>query len=211
MPILLWHLPLVVLFGYRRATHEVWNRTSMPRQRLTPALKARDENWDNFLMAVEIERKFLVSHDGWKTSVVHCVYLRDGLIANYNGQKVRVRIAGEKATIALKGRRKGLRRSEFEYNIPVSDAEEILLTMCKGHILEKHRYFVQHFDAIWHVDVYEGIMKGIVIAEIELQNEGQLFELPNWIGNEVTMDSRYRKINMLAQRLQILPEQVAPE
>ena len=106
-------------------------------------------------MPVEIERKFLVAHGGWKASVVCSVYIRDGLIAGRNGNKVRVRIAGEKATIALKSQRKALRCAEFEYNIPVSDAEEILLDMCQGHVLEKHRYFVQNSDALWEVDVYE--------------------------------------------------------
>jgi adenylate cyclase len=161
-------------------------------------------------MPFEIERKFLVAHDGWKASVVRSVHLRDGLIASSNGNKVRVRIAGKKATIALKGARKGMIRTEFEYNIPVCDAEEMLLSICQEHTLEKHRYFVRNSGAIWEVDVYEGLLKGIVVAEIELQREDQLFELPDWIGKEITEDQRYRKGNMLIYRSQIL-SQVAAE
>jgi adenylate cyclase len=95
-------------------------------------------------MPFEVERKFLVANDGWKARVVRSVFLRDGLIASSNGNKVRVRIADEKATVTIKGPRKVMRRAEFEYGIPVSGADAILTHMCQGHTLEKRRHFVEH-------------------------------------------------------------------
>src|SRR5262245_66470983 len=95
-------------------------------------------------MTQEIERKFLVATDGWKNSVVRSVRIRDGLIANNKGHKARVRIANDVATIALKSRRSGLARAEFEYIIPHSDAEEMLRVMREGNVLDKTRHFVSH-------------------------------------------------------------------
>jgi adenylate cyclase len=118
------------------------------------------------VMAVEIERKFLVANDSWKNSVARSVRIRDGLIANNKGHKARVRIANNVATIALKSRRRGLVRTEFEYAIPYSDAEEMLSIMCDGNILEKVRHFVSHAENTWQVDVYEGLLDGVVLAEI---------------------------------------------
>jgi CYTH domain-containing protein len=152
-------------------------------------------------MALEIERKFLIANGGWKNSVARRVRIRDGLIANNNGHKARVRIANDVATIALKSRRRGLVRDEFEYAIPLSDADQMLRTMCDGNVLDKVRHFILHTSNTWHVDVYEGLLDGIVLAEIELTDVDQTFTLPGWIGAEVTGDPRYRKINMVAARL----------
>ena len=103
-------------------------------------------------MPLEIERKFLVAHDGWKKCVVRRSKIQDGLIASNNGNKARVRIADDKATIALKSRRMGMVRTEFEYEIPCADAEEILRTMCDGNVLNKIRHFVMHKNATWHTE-----------------------------------------------------------
>ena len=149
-------------------------------------------------MSLEIERKFLVANDGWKNSVVRSVRIRDGLIANNNGQKVRVRIANGVATIAIKSRRRGPARTEFEYAIPYSDAEEMLRTMCAANVLDKVRHFVSYASNTWQIDVYEGLLEGVVLAEIELTDADQKLTLPDWIGAEVTADPRYRKINMVA-------------
>src|SRR5262249_43772492 len=91
--------------------------------------------------------------------------------ANNKGHKARVRIANDVATIALKSRRRGSVRTEFEYVIPYSDAEEMLRTMCDGNVLDKVRHFVSHEGNNWHVDVYEGLLDGVVLAEIELGRE----------------------------------------
>ena len=124
-------------------------------------------------MAQEIERKFLVANHDWKDSVIRSIRIRDGLIANNKGNKARVRIANDVATIALKSRRSGLARTEFEYVIPYSDAEEMLRIMCEGNVLDKARHFVSHAGNTWQVDVYEGLLDGIVLAEIELTDADQ--------------------------------------
>jgi adenylate cyclase len=152
-------------------------------------------------MTLEIERKFLVANHGWKNSVIRSVRIRDGLIANSKGNKARVRIANDVATITLKSRKRGLVRTEFEYVIPYSDAEDMLRTMCDENVLDKVRHFVSCADAIWQVDVYEGLLEGVVLAEIELTDRDQKLTLPDWIGAEVTADPRYRKVNMVAARL----------
>src|SRR5215469_5652984 len=105
-------------------------------------------------MSLEIERKFLVANEGWKPAVSRSVRIRDGLIANNKGNKARVRIANDVSTIALKSKRRGLVRTEFEYAIPHSDAEEMLRTMCDGDVLDKVRHFVSHGGNTWQVDVY---------------------------------------------------------
>jgi adenylate cyclase len=150
---------------------------------------------------VEIERKFLVANNEWRQSAVRSVSIRDGLIAIYKDRKVRVRISGDIATIAIKGPRTGIGRPEFEYEIPMADAERMLSTICQDDPLEKQRFFVEDAGATWQVDVYGGILQGVVIAEIELKQESQEVILPRWIGKEVTGDSFYKKVNMRARAL----------
>src|SRR5438876_2106018 len=111
---------------------------------------------------------------------------------------LRLLIANGVATIAIKSRRRGPARTEFEYAIPYSDAEEMLRTMCGGNVLDKVRHFVSYASNTWQIDVYEGLLEGVVLAEIELTDADQKLTLPDWIGAEVTADPRYRKINMVA-------------
>ena len=163
-------------------------------------------------MTLEIERKFLIANDRWKTSIVRSIRIRDGLIASDKGNKARVRIANGLATIALKSRRRGSVRTEFEYAIPIADAEEMLRTMCEGNVLDKVRHLVSHASDTWEVDVYEGLLDGIVLAEIELTDADQKLTLPDWIGGEVTADPRYKKINMVAARTaKALGREVSPK
>jgi adenylate cyclase len=143
----------------------------------------------------------LVANDDWRRSAARSVSIRDGLIAAYQGRKVRVRISGDIATVAIKGPRTGIARPEFEYEIPIADAERMLSTICGDDTLQKERFFVGEAGATWHVDVYSGILNGIVIAEIELKQETEQLILPSWIGKEVTGDSFYKKINMRARAL----------
>lgn len=150
-------------------------------------------------MALEIERKFLVKDESWQKAVTSKVHLRDGLIERAGNAKVRVRVAEGKATLALKTHRIEGVRSEYEYPIPLADAENILATMC-DHVLEKIRYCVDHQGFRWIVDVYEGLLFGIVIAEIELSNIQQTFPLPEWVGQEVTNNPSYQKINLVLSR-----------
>ena len=152
---------------------------------------------------VEIERKFLVANDAWKQSAVRSVSIRDGMIAVYHDRKVRVRIAGEIATVAIKGPRTGIVRLEFEYEIPKADAEWMLSALCQDDTLEKQRFFVEDAGATWNVDVYGGLLQGVIIAEIELKQENQELILPRWIGKEVSGDPFYKKINMRARALKV--------
>jgi CYTH domain-containing protein len=149
---------------------------------------------------IEIERKFLVANDTWKDTVVGSVNIRDGLIASYKSRKVRVRISDQIAVITIKGPRRGIARAEYEYEIPLADAEVIMSNICGDDTLEKQRYLVEDAGTIWHIDVYGGILMGVVIAEIELKQEDQKFALPPWIEKEVTGNEFYKKINLAAAR-----------
>src|SRR5262245_11052324 len=147
---------------------------------------------------VEIERKFLVANDEWRQSALGSVSIRDGLIAVYQGRKVHVRVWGDTATVAIKGPRIGIVRPEFEYELPIADAERMLATLCHDDTLEKQRFFVEDAGATWYVDVYGGLLEGVIIAEIELKQESQELTLPHWIGKEVTGDPFYNEIKFAA-------------
>jgi adenylate cyclase len=150
---------------------------------------------------VEIDRKFLVANDDWRRSAARSVSIRDGLIAAYQGRKVRVRISGDIATVAIKGPRTGIARPEFEYEVPIADAERMFSTSVETILWRKSVSSSRMPGATWLVDVYEGILNGVVIAEIELKRETEALILPNWVGKEVTGDPLYKKINMRAHAL----------
>jgi len=152
-------------------------------------------------MALEIERKFLVRDESWRAHCAHRHQIRDGLIAIADGRKVRVRICDRRATLAVKARTEGLANAEFEYEIPLADAEELLAHHCLRGALAKTRYVVPHGPHTWHVDVYEGVLKGVVLAEVELPSETAALTLPPWIGREVTGNPNYKKINMVNTRM----------
>ncbi|NOT39274.1 MAG: CYTH domain-containing protein [Alphaproteobacteria bacterium] len=151
-------------------------------------------------MALEIERKFLVVGDRWREHVTAKLELKDGLLSRDGDKKVRVRSFRDRATLAVKSRAVGMRREEFEYEIPVADAEA-MLRLCGELVVEKTRNIVPWLGHTWEVDVYHGALKGIVIAEIELPSETTTFERPSWVGAEVTSDPRYKKIYLLTERL----------
>jgi adenylate cyclase len=144
-------------------------------------------------MAHEIERKFLLTNDGWRAGVTQTEQLRDGLIARFGGAKVRIRQASDRAWITVKGPRSGITRAEFEYEIPLADAEEMLRTVCEGPILEKVRHCVPHGGRIWAIDIYQGALAGVTLAEVELQSETEALDVPPWVGREITHDPQFRK------------------
>lgn len=152
-------------------------------------------------MATEIERKFLVANDGWRKSYTRKTQIRDGLVAMTDDRKVRVRIYDERATIAIKAKREGISDAEFEYDIPKADAEELLELHCGRQWLTKVRYDVPHKGFTWQVDVYEGLLKGVILAEVELRRADVDVPLPDWIGKEVTGRPEYKKNNMLQAKL----------
>lgn len=144
-------------------------------------------------MAIEIERKFLVCGMAWKEG--EGVSIRQGYLSSVPERTVRVRTAGKRAFLTIKGITRNRTRSEFEYEIPVADAEE-LLNICEGVIIEKTRYTVAHADTTWEIDEFHGANAGLVIAEIELQSENEMFDKPPWLDKEVTEDPRYYNANL---------------
>ncbi|KKC36623.1 adenylate cyclase [Devosia epidermidihirudinis] len=155
-------------------------------------------------MAQEIERKFLVSGDGWRALETSSALLRQGYLSSNAKATVRVRSKNDdRAVITLKGAAQGITRSEFEYDIPIEDARE-MLAMAEPHVLEKRRHIVPFGGLTWEIDVFEGRHTGLVLAEVELESEDQVVELPDWIGEEVTHDDRY--YNASLSRSDTLPE-----
>lgn len=151
-------------------------------------------------MPVEIERKFLLAHDGWREGISHSVRLRDGMLAFYDGRKIRIRFYDQKATLTVKGPRKGLARDEFEYDIPASDGLILLERHCKGEVIEKTRHHVPVGAHEWLVDEYHGLLDGLILAEIELPAEDTVVDLPDWVGKDITGLEKYRKVNLVKAR-----------
>jgi adenylate cyclase len=150
-------------------------------------------------MAIEIERKFLVTGEDWKPHVVARKRLRQAYLARPGKTSVRVRIIDDaSASLTIKSQGARTSRLEFEYPIPVKDGL-FLLDMREGHLLSKVRHVVRYDGSTWEVDVFEGENAGLVIAEIELEHEQQSFTRPPWLGREVTHEQRYSN-SRLAQR-----------
>ncbi len=150
-------------------------------------------------MAEEIERKFLVASDAWRGDVTHSAHFQQGYLASNDVCAVRVRLTGDRALLTIKNATLGIRRSEYEYEIPLADAREIFDTLCVGRRLSKTRYFVTHGPDTWEVDEFDGENQGLVLAELELTDEAQAFERPPWLGEEVSGDPRYLN-SSLAER-----------
>jgi adenylate cyclase len=152
-------------------------------------------------LATEIERKFLLANDGWRTQYAHRKRIRDGLIATTAGRKVRVRAYADRATLTVKAKTNGSGDAEYEYEIPLTDAEELLATQCDGRVLSKTRYYVPYKGFTWEIDEYDGLLSGVVLAEVELSREDVEVPLPPWVGAEITGRPEYKKSNMRAARL----------
>jgi CYTH domain-containing protein len=145
-------------------------------------------------MPVEIERKFLVTGDGWRNGRQGARYCQGYIVSG--AVTVRVRRAGATAVITIKGRPRGIARPEYEYPIPVEDAEELLECMCRKPLVEKMRYEVPYRGHIWHVDEFGGKNAGLVLAEIELSHPDEEFARPEWIGRDVTHEKKYRNSSL---------------
>lgn len=147
-------------------------------------------------MPKEIERKFLVD-PGLLPALENPYVIRQGYIPTQGTATVRIRISNEKAFLTLKGRATGLTRSEFEYPVPLHDAEKMLQELCAYPLIEKKRYIIPYGGHIWELDIFEGKNEGLIVAEIELDNENEVFERPPWITKEVSFDPRYRNANLI--------------
>lgn len=141
-------------------------------------------------MPEEIERKFLVTDDSWRQSAKG-VFYRQGYFATINRITIRVRTAGNKGFLTIKGERTGAARSEYEYEIPIEEAEEMLQHLCRKPLIEKRRFKMELRGHLWEIDEFEGKNKGLILAEVELADADEDIHLPKWIGEEVTDDPRY--------------------
>lgn len=142
-------------------------------------------------MPIEIERKFLVTGHDWEQQAHRRVAMRHGYLAGPGSKaSVRVRVEGDVGKLNIKQAVVGRRRAEYEYSIPVEEAEEMIATLCSGLIL-KTRHYVNHAGHLWEIDVFEGDNAGLIVAEVELSAEDEAFEPPQWLGREVTQERRY--------------------
>ncbi|MBF2027060.1 MAG: CYTH domain-containing protein [Oscillatoriales cyanobacterium C42_A2020_001] len=146
-------------------------------------------------MGTEIERKFLVVGDSWRDLGKGSAYCQ-GYIASSQEKTVRVRIVGEQGFLTIKGATQGIARSEFEYPIPVQDAQEMLETLCDRPFIKKIRYKVEWNGLLWEIDEFEGENAGLILAEVELTDADQAINLPEWIGADVSHDPRYYNANL---------------
>lgn len=148
-------------------------------------------------MHFEIERRFLVLHDGWRVSATTSRRLTDGVMSRTDQLKVRVRTDGSNAWLTLKSARQGITRTEQDFAIPVHMASHLIRNSCQGRIIEKTRYCVPVGSSMWSVDTFHGRFEGLVWAEIELSREGETFARPDWLGQEVSANPYFRLSSLL--------------
>lgn len=147
-------------------------------------------------MPIEIERKFLLANENWRNEVVRSSRIRQGYLGKIDKASVRIRVQGDKANINVKSATLGMSRLEYEYEIPMDEAEEMLEQLCEKPQVDKTRFIVERGSHIWEIDEFYGDNEGLLVAEIELGSEDEVFEKPEWVGEEVTEDPRYYNVNL---------------
>lgn len=145
-------------------------------------------------MAREIERKYLVKHDAWRDVIKRSRAMRQGYLNDIDRCSIRVRLTDDTATLNIKSAELGVSRNEYEYPIDRDDAEEMLESYCVGSVIEKVRHYVEYGGLTWEIDEFSGANNGLIVAEVELDDEAQAVELPAWAGIEVTDDARYYNV-----------------
>lgn len=146
-------------------------------------------------MPEEIERKFLVKGDAWR-DLAQPELFRQGYLAASENCLVRLRTEGSRGVLTIKGKRRGISGSEFEYEIPLPDCEAMLSNLALPGLIEKLRYHISFEGNAWIVDEFLGENKGLIVAEIELTSETQVFAKPDWVGQEVSLDPRYTNYSL---------------
>lgn len=141
-------------------------------------------------MGIEIEKKFLLKNDQWKELGAGVDYCQ-GYLNTEKSRTVRVRTIGDKGFLTIKGISRGAVRAEFEYEIPRGDAQKMLATLCEQPLIRKKRYRIKTDDVVWEIDEFFGENEGLVLAEVELEDERQKFAIPDWVGEEVTENPIY--------------------
>jgi CYTH domain-containing protein len=147
-------------------------------------------------MGVETEKKFLLSYFP-DDILTKGTFIRQGYLIKNKSMVLRIRLAGDKAFLTIKGPTYNASRKEFEYEIPADEADEMLCLFCRGPLIEKTRFKIQFRGFEWVIDKFSGENQGLVVAEIELDCRDQVFEKPDWIGKEVTDDPRYFNSNLV--------------
>lgn len=147
-------------------------------------------------MAYEIERKFLVDVDKLP-ELKNGYVIKQGYINTKDKTVVRLRVKNTQAFLTIKGENKGSVRSEYEYEIPLNDANEMIHTLCLKPIISKTRYEIKHEKHIWEIDIFKEDNQGLIVAEVELENENETVNLPLWIKEEVTDDNKYYNSNLI--------------
>lgn len=145
-------------------------------------------------MATEIERKFLLKDSSWKKYADEGTHYCQGYLVGSEHASVRVRIQGKHAFLNIKSATLDITRQEFEYEIPLSEASEMLETLCEQPLIDKTRYFIETEKHEWEIDVFSGDNEGLKVAEIELSNKDEEFDKPDWLGDEVSDDPRYYNV-----------------
>lgn len=148
-------------------------------------------------MPVEIERKFLLANDDWRNQVVRSSRIRQGYMGKVEKASVRIRVQGAKANINIKSATLEMRRMEYEYEIPLDEAEEMLDQLCNTPQIDKTRFIIKQGKHTWEIDEFYGENEGLLVAEIELAAEDEIFDKPDWLGEEVTEDLRYYNVNLI--------------
>lgn len=148
-------------------------------------------------MATEIEHKFLIVNDDWREQVMRSVEYRQGYLSNNKHASVRIRIAGDIANINVKGMTVGVQRPEYEYPVPLADANEMLDQLCMRPMIEKIRHFVEYGGKIWEIDEFSGDNAGLIVAEIELESVDEVFDIPGWAGADVSGVERYYNVALV--------------
>ncbi len=148
-------------------------------------------------MAYEIERKFLLKNDDWRADVYQTVAIKQAYLCNTEKASLRIRIANQQAYISSKTMTESIRRHEFEYEIPFHDGEFMLMNMCLGSPIIKTRHLVREGQYTWEIDEFYGDNSGLLVAEIELEHEQQIFQHPAWLGREVSDDRRYINVSLV--------------
>jgi adenylate cyclase len=148
-------------------------------------------------MAIEIERKFLLKDDSWRTQVRASEYLAQGYLGGTRAS-VRVRVCGDSAWLNIKSQKKGTTRLEFEYPIPRTDADTLLSELADGPVISKTRHYVDLDAHVFEIDEFDGDNQGLIVAEVELQHADESIPRPQWLGAEVTDDSRYYNLSLVS-------------
>ena len=146
-------------------------------------------------MAIEIERKFLIKEKPFSIAK-RSLKINQGYIINEKSKVIRIREKGDDYFLTIKGNNIGISRLEYDFPISKEDAKELIFHFCKTTLIEKTRHYIEHKGHTWEVDEFHGKNNGLIVAEIELESEDEKFEIPDWVGEEVTQDDRYYNMNL---------------